>query len=1088
MSGKAPKIDTRDAGRIAEQTVELLKHYVPEWKEFNPATDKPEGVSSALIHIFARFSEIIIQRLNKAPEKNFMAFLDMLGASLLPPQPARAPLTFTLSAGSAEEGRAPAGTQVAAAPAEGEKEPVVFETERELVVTSAQLKSVWVNEPGQDKYADQSCIVTSKSSTGVSVFKGTENVEHMLYIGHDTLLGYPVIKELKLTISLNEIIENPDERTVQWEIWDGKKGIKLTPDDGTANLTTSGEIKFANLFSQFSQLTVYDKKSRWLRCRLMTSITPGIDPIKEMVRVGQLPSIDSINVMSEVEREDLETETAFANHLQVDLSKEFFPFGEKPKLGDTLYLANSETFSKAGATVILAVNLKQPGIASDDIKLKWEFGNGKKWTIIGTSTKNGPQTPDGNDKFKFSDTTNAFTQSGDDKKVTFTFDPNEMLNQTKVNGVKDYWIRVRIVAGNYGKDAGYSTVDTLQFLFNLSPDHQATLNEGKVSAALDSEFKEKKGVGLFAVVVKTSGKNWLLIDTSNKVYNVKKEGLLINVYIQSVGYNPTPATFSPPSISKVTVSYSLTKNGIPDLIITYNDFFYKNVTSVTSFKPFTPTKDEKSTLYIGFTPPPGKTFPNSKINLYFGVVPVIFGDSPDNPSSTNSPRLTWEYWKSNNWSKLTIRDETEAFTRSGLVEFMAPSDFSSHNKFEDKDRHWLRVRLESGEYEFKPKLNRLLLNTTMASQSVTIRDEILGSSDGSESQKFKTRRAPVLSGQKLEVREPEPPSSGEKVVIKKEEGNDAVSTTDKEGSKETWVCWHETPDFYGSCPRDRHYLLNHLTGEILFGDGTNGLIPPVGNGNLRISLYKSGGGVSGNKAENTIIQLKTTAPYVEKVTNPEAAVGGADAEVLESLINRAPRTIRHRGRAVTFEDYEDLAMLASPEVARTKCITIRNLNIDPLYTMPVSPGEVSIIILPRSTGVKPLPSLELINRVQEYIEANSLPTVNVSVVGPLYLSVNITAEIALDSLEGASAVEQIVYRKLTDFLHPLTGGLDGVGWAFGREPHKSDLYALIEAVPGVDHIRTLNVVETEDQPGVKNTGNYLVYSGKHEISLVFEKM
>ena len=1063
MSGKAPKIDTRDAGKIAEQAVELLKHYAPEWKEFNPATDKPEGVSSALIHIFARFSEIIIQRLNKAPEKNFMAFLDMLGASLLPPQPARAPLTFTLSAGSSEEGRAPAGTQVAAAPAEGEKEPVVFETERELVVTSAQLKSVWVNEPGQDKYADQSYIVTSESSTGVCVFKGTENVEHMLYIGHDTLLGYPVIKELKLTISLNEIIKNPDERTVQWEIWDGKKGIKLTPDDGTANLTTGGEITFANLSSQFPQLTVYDKKNRWLRCRLMTSIIPGIASLEGMVRAGQLPSIDSINVMSEVERKDLEAETAFANHLQVDLSKEFFPFGEKPKLGDTLYLANSEAFSKAGAKVTLAVNLKQPGMASDDIEVKWEFGNGKKWTEL-----------------TINDGTENLTKNGD---VKFTF-PDEPISQTTVNGVKDYWIRVRIVAGNYGKDAGYSTVDTLQFLFNLSPAYQATLNEGKVSDALNKEFKEKKGVGLFAVVVKTSGQNWLLIDTNNKVYDVKKEGALINVYIQSVGYDPTPATFAPPSISQVVVSYSLTKNDKPDTIITYNDFSYEDVTSAASFKPFKPTIDEKPTLYLGFTPPSGKTFPNSKINLYFGVAPVVFGDSPDNPLPATPPRLAWACWDGSNWSKLTIRDETEAFTRSGLVEFMAPSDFSSHNKFEDKDRHWLRVRLESGEYEFKPKLKRLLLNTTMASQSVTIRDEILGSSDGSESQKFKTRRAPVLSGQKLEVREPEPPSSGEKVVIKKEEGNDAVSTTDKEGSKETWVRWHETPDFYGSCPRDRHYVLNHLTGEILFGDGINGLIPPVGNGNLRISLYKSGGGVSGNKAENTIIQLKTTVPYVEKVTNTEAAAGGADAESFESLIDRAPRTIRHRSRAVTLEDYEDMAMLASAKVARAKCIPLLKLKDTPLNEKQ-SPGEVSVIIVPRSIDDKPLPSLELINRVQDYLQANGLPTVNVSVVGPLYVSVEVAVEIVLASMEGARQVGQAVYQKLADFIHPLTGGSGGNGWAFGRKPHKSDFYALIEAVQGVDHIRSLTVAETEDQAGVKDTGRFLVYSGEHTVTLSF---
>jgi predicted phage baseplate assembly protein len=205
------------------------------------------------------------------------------------------------------------------------------------------------------------------------------------------------------------------------------------------------------------------------------------------------------------------------------------------------------------------------------------------------------------------------------------------------------------------------------------------------------------------------------------------------------------------------------------------------------------------------------------------------------------------------------------------------------------------------------------------------------------------------------------------------------------------------------------------------------------------------------------------------------------------LLDRAPRTIRHRGRAVTLEDYEDLARLASPAVALAKCVPLRNLIDDPLDAKPIVPGAVSVIIVPRSTEAKPLPSLELINRVQDYLETNGIPTTSVYVVGPLYVRVEVTAEIALVSLEGASAVEQAVYQKLASFLHPLTGGLDGTGWDFGRAPHKSDLYALIEAVPGVDHVRSLTVVEIEDQAGVKATGRFLVYSGTHKISLVFEE-
>ena len=280
------------------------------------------------------------------------------------------------------------------------------------------------------------------------------------------------------------------------------------------------------------------------------------------------------------------------------------------------------------------------------------------------------------------------------------------------------------------------------------------------------------------------------------------------------------------------------------------------------------------------------------------------------------------------WSVLPVRDDTENFTRPGLVEFLAPPDFTTRREFGQPPRYWLRVRWEKGVYALAPRVRRMLLNTTMAAQTVTIRNEILGSSDGSGEQKFRPARTPVLLGQRLEVRETEMPSAAELEVITREEGADAITLMpDAAGRpREIWVRWHEVPDFYGSGPRDRHYVLDHLTGEVRTGDGLHGLIPPVGRGNLRLARYQTGGGNAGNTPAGTIVQLKTTVPYVDKVTNTEAAAGGADAETLDSLLVRAPRTLRHGNRAVTVEDYEDLAMLASPEVARARCIPLRNLR------------------------------------------------------------------------------------------------------------------------------------------------------------------
>jgi Baseplate J-like protein len=205
------------------------------------------------------------------------------------------------------------------------------------------------------------------------------------------------------------------------------------------------------------------------------------------------------------------------------------------------------------------------------------------------------------------------------------------------------------------------------------------------------------------------------------------------------------------------------------------------------------------------------------------------------------------------------------------------------------------------------------------------------------------------------------------------------------------------------------------------------------------------------------------------------------------VLDRVPREVRHGRRAVTTEDYEDLAHLASPEVARAKCVPLGNLVVDPLSQQPPIPGDVSLIIVPRTIETKPLPSLELVRRVEDYVRAGSASTVRVSVVGPLYLRVSVKAQVGLVSLDGATTVLALLQARVASFLHPLTGGIDGTGWDFGRRPHESDFHALIDAVPGVDHISFLDVEEEEDVPGVTATGRFLVYSGSQAITAVFEE-
>ncbi len=773
-------------------------------------------------------------------------------------------------------------------------------------------------------------------------------------------------------------------------------------------------------------------EGRWLRCRLTTPIPPA-DFKQTGTGAAQLPTVEKISLTATLARasaDRLSIEAAFLNGAPVDTSKDFLPFGEKPRLGDALYLAQSEAFSAAGASVTLELSLTRPktnpatetDFPAVKVKHAWEFWDGRNWAPLFTSDSEGNVEPKDRG---FADDTRAFTPLAmSNGKVNLTFTGRPV--KTSVNGVENFWVRVRIVSGDYGREAFYK---------KLKPE------AGKPDQ-----------------------------------------------------YVLEPATFAPPTVNTLRVGYTLTESDAPGRILAYNNFSYEPIGDGQPFEPFKTAAEEVATFYAGFVLPDGRrSFPNRVVSLYVGLTNYVYGGrKPDVVSPASPPRLVWQYWDGLSWSKLTVRDGTADLTRAGLVEFLAPPDFTPRTEFGARC-YWVRVGLAGGQYQFQPRARSLLLNTTMASQTRTLRDETLGSSDASAGQKFLTTAAPVLIGQRLEVREHDLPSAVERAAIEGEEGADAVGVTRDETGRPLaiWVRWHEVADFYGSGPRDRHYVLDHLTGEARFGDGLNGMIPPRGVGNVVMRFYQTGGGTNSNRPAATITELKTTVPYVEGVRNLEPALGGADAESHASMIARGPRTIRHHERAVTAQDYEDLAMMASPGVARVKCVPLQDLLGEKKEQ-----GTVSLIVVPVSTGPRPSPDLELLDAVRAHLDRRRPAEGKLVIVGPKYVRVSVEAEVVPESLAEVGQLEGRVVAALARFLHPLTGAADGDGWEFGRRPHLSDIYGVIESVSGVGYVRRLSMTGTREAGGevlpvdfdkyAAEGHFFLVYSGDHDIDIVLD--
>ena len=183
------------------------------------------------------------------------------------------------------------------------------------------------------------------------------------------------------------------------------------------------------------------------------------------------------------------------------------------------------------------------------------------------------------------------------------------------------------------------------------------------------------------------------------------------------------------------------------------------------------------------------------------------------------------------------------------------------------------------------------------------------------------------------------------------------------------------PDFVGSTEFDRHFVLDLVSGEVELGPAIRethggwtqyGAVPPKG-AVLRFTRYRHGGGREGNVTANTLTVLKSTIAGIDTVTNPDAAVGGVDAEIITHARQRASMEIRSRYRAVTAEDFEFMAGEASPRVARAVCIPPRDGGAVPLHLVPrIYPADR------RLDFAELMPEEDLLTEVAEYLDERRL--------------------------------------------------------------------------------------------------------------------
>jgi hypothetical protein len=337
----------------------------------------------------------------------------------------------------------------------------------------------------------------------------------------------------------------------------------------------------------------------------------------------------------------------------------------------------------------------------------------------------------------------------------------------------------------------------------------------------------------------------------------------------------------------------------------------------------------------------------------------------------------------------------------------------------------------------------------VSASDVTLVDAaILGVGSGRPGQSFVLPSAPAVSGSGLgvgiEVPAGSPLASGEAVLV------DGV----------TFRFCRVVEAFADADPGEAVVRVDRASGTVIFAWWPEGMAEPPAvpaPGAQVRAWYRAGGGERGNVGAGQLTVLRTPLPGI-RVSNPEPAVGGRDAEPLEQALRRAPQDFQARDRAVTARDYEVLAVRHGA-VARARALTRRSV-----WSF-AGAGEVEVVLVPhvpeneRADGALKPEVLAAQARedvrleVAAYLRDRATIGADPVVRWAHYKQVLVDARVVVRSDEDPDAVRERIVRRLSAAISPLPEGGASYGYGFGRPLRVSNLYrAMEEAEPGVQYV------------------------------------
>jgi hypothetical protein len=647
------------------------------------------------------------------------------------------------------------------------------------------------------------------------------------------------------------------------------------------------------------------------------------------------------------------------------------------------------------------------GDNSSNPTLSWEYWNGTGWWLLELDM----------------DETNNLKNSG---AVKFTVPAD--LTLVDWAGKKNFWVRARITGGDYGKE---TVVVVTEYIGSNS---KQTIERSNTGIQPPYALKVSVRYNLGEVLP-----TFLLTQDSGTLRDQSDANRMLDAKIEVF----TPLIYALRRLEAMAGAASKTAEAcVPACECPSGTASTAPATNFTASTP-APTatvsgsRADRRALYLGFD----SKLSGEPVNILLVVAEERAYDA--------AAPLNVDVLVGDHFVPVVAEDNTRAIGETGVVSMSFSVEPISTELF-GRTLSWLRLTPASAAIEWKPTLHGAYLNAVWAHAAETMTRELVGSSEGAPNLTLQLARPPLLKDS-LELRVKEPLGTEERADLLENDPNLVKSAvTDLPGD---WVLWTQVADPMDHEASARVYSLDEDTGVVRFGDGQHGAIPPIGVDTIVAFKYErtepaTADGVAANfLGARSPLNLVTPVENAEAVIAADQAAGGVAPESGERVLHFGSAKLRHRGRAVTARDFEDLALERFAEVVQARCY--------------IRGGSIRLV--PVMRGADPSPSQAQRRELKRVLLAAAPAALagSIRIESATVRRFRLELTLRVATLDVAGELARHVKKTLQAYFDTDTGGDGRDGWALGASPSEDDIAEALLDEPYLESIVSVALSEID---------------------------